>query len=587
MREQLFRQLERHTEAIICRLRGASTSSVLKWAAHELWLLSTKGITATGLSSPAKQVFHLLGLMLATPAVDPHDLDERGWRSLKKEIEGAFRQYTRMYFPTRAEIVRSGPKWAKIRQVAMNVYLDRMNTYPLLNRTQLIERAHELCDGFDAVVLSELGLSTAKVMEMCDWVWRNQEDRLNAIGALLGEAAIEWEQWKKSGEGLDQARDRIAGGPRADLGKKLTEAMQLQNVVDEDAMRAVFGSERVALLNRHFASERGAAARFRLPGDANPAEERPLMRDEFNRLICPNPLMVLLAALARLDGILRASDQREAYLRNRDKVVAAKSAALLRAFLGPEALVLEGVYRGPDGRDENDVLARIDADYLAVEAKAKRSRMPPRDSDMAFAKIEQDFRHEGGIQGGFEQAKALRRYLLAPGSKNLFNRGGRAILSVDQPPRDVIPIVVTWDSWGALATDLTMMLQRAAEESLPWVVSIDQFELALEGFRHDGKTAADFLRFLRERQRVHGHVHTADELEVVGVFLENDGFPPQFTAENTVVMLTAESARIFDRIEAEKRGVELPPRKPLQLWDVGSKIRELLQKARSAGKKRG
>jgi hypothetical protein len=82
---------------------------------------------------------------------------------------------------------------------------------------------------------------------------------------------------------------------------------------------------------------------------------------------------------------------------------------------------------------------------------------------------------------------------------------------------------------------------------------------------------------LRDRQRIHGHVHTTDELEVVGTFLENDGFPAEFTADKTVVMLTADSARIFDRIEAEKRGVQLPPREPIRFWDIGSKIKEMLR----------
>jgi len=575
MREELFRELERHTERITSRLRGATTSSVLNWATHELWVLSTKGIGATGLSSPAKQVFHLHGLVLVTPPVEPRDLDEQAWRSLKEDVEGAYRQYLRMFFPTQEEIARLGNEWAKKREVASYVYLDRSNTFPLLNRAQVLERAHQLCGGFDSVVTAALGLSTAEIMGMSDWVWTNHEERLGAIAMLVQQIEIERENWAKSGESIDQARARIAKGPNADLGRRMAEALALKDVVDEAAMVSAFGAERSAAFKRFFASERGLSTPFRLLGDENPAEARPLIRDEVGRLHCPTPQMVLLAALARLDGTLRASDHEEAYYKNRDKVLASQTAVLLRSFFGGGAVVLDSVYRGTDGRDENDVFAQVSSDCLAVEAKAKRSRMPPRDPDMAFTKIEQDFKHDGGIQGGFNQANALRRYLLAPGSKNLFTKGGKVALTLDSPPSDVIPIVVTWDSWGALATNLTMMLQKDAQDPFPWVVSLDQLQLVLEAFRHEKKEASEFLRFLGERQRIHGHVHTTDELEIVGTFLENDGFPPEFTAEKTVVMLTAESARIFDRIEAEKLGIPIPEDKPIRFWDIGSEIKRL------------
>jgi hypothetical protein len=135
-----------------------------------------------------------------------------------------------------------------------------------------------------------------------------------------------------------------------------------------------------------------------------------------------------------------------------------------------------------------------------------------------------------------------------------------------------------------LGTDLTLLLQKLPIDPFPWVVSVDQLELALEGFRHEGKSPADFLRFLHERQRLHGHVLTADELEIVGAYLENNGFSPEWSAEKTVVVLTAQSARLFDRIEAEKRGAPMPAVKPIKLWDVSQQMREIVQgAARPAG----
>lgn len=576
MRDDLFRKLEAHTTNLVEHLKRFRASSVLQWVADELTVLRDRGIQATGLSSPLRQLFHLLGLMLVTPAERDELLDNRTWATIKAELEGAFWQYAWMFFPTEEEARQSGPDWAKVRQVAMAVYLERTNAYPLLTRQQLAERISDLFTRFDPVVLAGTGLATSQLVELADWVWRNQEERLQALFEPLGELHDEWERWKKSGERLEQVQARVRSGSSADLPQWLADAFALRNVVDETALAQAFGDGVAERFLQEFSTERGRETGFRLLGDENPAEVRPLIRAEDGRLFCVTPQMLLLAILARLHALLAASGEAAAYYRHRDKLLANKAATVLRDFLGAQHPVYESVFRTAQSRDENDVAVEIGAEFLAVEAKAMQTKVPPRDPDRAFRQIEQDFRARGGIQGGYEQAIALRDYLIAPGSKDLYDDRGRVMLTVRQPPQEVVPVVVTWDSWGALGTDLTLLLQKGPAAPFPWVVSIDQLELALGGFRHRGRGPEDLLRFLHERQRLHGHVNTADELEIVGTFLENDGFSPEWSAEKTVVVPTAESARLFDRIEAEKRGVTLPPVKPIKLWDVSQQMREIV-----------
>ena len=67
-------------------------------------MLITEGIGATGLSSPAKQLFHLLGLMLVTPPSNQKPVEEKDWKALKNDLEGAFNQYALMYFPTEEDV---------------------------------------------------------------------------------------------------------------------------------------------------------------------------------------------------------------------------------------------------------------------------------------------------------------------------------------------------------------------------------------------------------------------------------------------------------------------------------------------------
>lgn len=583
MRDDLFRKLEAHTTSLVERLKRARTSSVLQWVADELTVLRDQGSQATGLSSPLKQLFHLLGLMLVTPSERDELLTNRAWATVKAELQGAFLQYMWMFFPTKEEARQSGPQWAEVRQVAMAVYLERTNSYPLLTRQQLADRISELFTRFDPVVLPGIGLTTSQLVGVADWIWRSQEERLQALFEPLGELHDQWERWKASGESLEQVQARVRSGSSADLPERLAEAFGLRNVVNEAVLGQAFGEGVADRFLREFSTERGRETGFRLLGDENPAESRPLIRAEDGRLFCVTPQMLLLAILARLQALLAASTEAVAYYRHRDKLLASKAAALMRDFLGGQHPVYESVFRTAQSRDENDVAVRIGTEFLAVEAKAMQTKVPPRDPDRAFRQIEQDFRARGGIQGGYEQAIGLRNYLMAPCSKDLYDERGRVALTVPQAPQDVVPVIVTWDSWGALASDLTLLLQKGAADPFPWVVSIDQLELALEGFRHEGKGPEDLLRFLHERQRLHGHVNTADELEIVGAFLENDGFSPEWSAENTVVTPTAESARLFDRIEAEKRGVVLPAGKPIKLWDVSESMRELVYGAARRG----
>lgn len=47
----------------------------------------------------------------------------------------------------------------------------------------------------------------------------------------------------------------------------------------------------------------------------------------------------------------------------------------------------------------------------------------------------------------------------------------------------------------------------------------------------------------------------------------------------SVVVPTAESARVFDQIEAAKRGAAMPAARPIKLWDDSQQMQEIVQSA--------
>ena len=131
----------------------------------------------------------------------------------------------------------------------------------------------------------------------------------------------------------------------------------------------------------------------------------------------------------------------------------------------------------------------------------------------------------------------------------LYDRTGSKVLQLPRTVSDrVFCVCVTNDSFGPIATFLSLLLSKKAEDPYPWVVSIldlQQIADMWEGFRWDGRQLKSYLS---QRVLLHGRVFSDDELDYVGAYVRHCGLHHFAQSNGDVVQLDPTYATIFNDI---------------------------------------
>jgi hypothetical protein len=203
----------------------------------------------------------------------------------------------------------------------------------------------------------------------------------------------------------------------------------------------------------------------------------------------------------------------------------------------------------------------VDGDTVfIVEAKASPLPEPFRDPEKAFTRLRHAFRADKGIQKGFEQAESIRNKLDQGESVPLYDRRGNQIALLDPAVvRHRFSVVVTRDDFGSLATDLALLLEKAADTPYPWVVNILDLSAIADAWEHLGWGTAELRSYLEPRLRLHGKVFVSDELELVGYHLQHGSLDSLVYNAADRVNLVPSYSDFFDQLYRHQRYGGPPP----------------------------
>ncbi|QJT34350.1 hypothetical protein E4188_16445 [Aeromonas media] len=134
------------------------------------------------------------------------------------------------------------------------------------------------------------------------------------------------------------------------------------------------------------------------------------------------------------------------------------------------------------------------------------------------------FKSNAGIQKAYNQAHALEKNLIANGQVELYDRKGKKLTVLDYAKlKKIYCICVTRDDFGAMATDLSLLLEKDEDFAYPWAVNITDLEFMIDGLLHLDMNHEKFYQYLEQRRLIHGKVFGLDELEYAGAFLKYNG----------------------------------------------------------------
>lgn len=581
MQKNFLSRLENSNKYLIGVLRKTNTIDVLRFCAFEILNLHLNQRRSSKLSSPHKQIFHLLGLLLTVSPENTTNLNSKKIEKIKEHLEKVFEQYGYMFFPVSQEEA-SSEEWRKVREVAMPVFLDYFNNCPLLYKEQIISRIKIWFAPFSKTIEDKTGISIEKALKIVLWITDELQNLYDSCIDITRTLKEEIDKYHSQGQllGVEETAKQEPFKSILYNFKNITKRLNIIRIKD---LEKNFGKEDTKYFLSLLSVERPLSTKYFYPTERNPAEFSPIFKIN-DDIFCPSTYQLLIALMKHFEEILRNSTKRTAFFNHRDGILVEQTELALKNFFHPKHKIWKSVYETPTAHKEHDLLVQVDNKYLILEVKATQPKEPFRDPDRAYTRIKRDFHSDTGIQKAYDQANSLRKLLLTNKIITLYDRKGNEITQINGPVEEAFCICVTSDSFGILTTNLSLLLDKDTSEPFPWAISLPDLENILSGFKYKKKNIDDFLFYLRQRANLHGTVFTCDELEIAGTYLRYGNFDWYFnqlsTSKNAKIILSSEMADIFDEIYYKEKGFAYPNPKLVAntpiITDVKMKLQSLI-----------
>ena len=487
-----------------------------------------------GLTSPAKQILFLLGILVDTE--EPHDslkFSEKDWPQIVKPLQAMFNAYFELYFSVDDFDVGETDHSKEIKQVSMLAFFNHFHQTVLASVEQVIERINKYVTPFDDTVSTHFGISATDALNIAEWISNELENSIDDFRNGDYSAVLH-------------------------IGK-----ITRQQLLNEFGVKG----ERFWEL---FTIGRGEGVELKYPTDRSLAEQRPLIRLSDDVAMVFNLNMLFISILARNEEFLSSCKYKKEYFDLRDTIVEDQAADIFRRLLGKDAKIYRSLCELPNGNNEHDIVVVINDLYLFVEAKASPLGEPFRDPTKAFIRIRDFFRSDVSIQKAYEQALRLLHLVKTQETTILYNKKGEEKLRLSQSiANKVFCIAVTRDSYGPLATDLSLLLEKNKDDPYPWAVNLLDLGNIAEAWNYLHWDERQLKTYLSHRIQLHRRVFSDDELEYVGAFIQHCGLHHFIKGSDTFVQLAPGYSDVFDRIHAHLAygapAVKLNPTYPVHL----------------------
>ena len=485
----------------------------------------SRGFPQPELSSPAKQLRFLLGVMLETEEPDaPNEFSNQEWEQVVESIQQLSSAYMLLYMPTEGTIAEQSEDWSKSREVAMTAFLDYHQKGLLASAEQIRDRIQAYLTPFDELLSSALGISASDALHIALDIGDAFQKQMDRVG-----------QYAPNSSNL------------ADLSVEFVKAINQLGKTRLSDLVERYGRAGQGFWDL-FTVARGKGPPMNYPTERSIVETRPLICLSDDEAMLFDFNILLSAILLTGEEALTDSASRERYFRMRDKILEDHCTAVLRRILGPEAQLYRNVFETPDNQYEHDLVIFTRDICLFVEAKASPVDEPFRDTGKAFIRLQRSFNSDTGIQRAYDQSLRLlqkvREHELA-----LFDEKGNEVLRL--PPSilgNAFCVCVTRDSFGPQATFLSFLLSKNEGDPYPWAVNIldlEQIAYAWEYFKWDGRQLKSFLS---QRILLHDKAFSDDELDYVGAYINHCGLHHYVRNDYDLLQIDPTYALIFDDI---------------------------------------
>ena len=567
-------QLHKELVAQVAKLKRVtsdlSIESIVNFVAMEQQNFFKRRQKAKSLSSPLRQGMYLLAI--ACHQDEPEEkkvLDQGKSEQIINILNSIFNKYAFAYFPEKREQIEGlSEKWHKDRQVAMPAFINFFASGFKISTDQIKSWISYYYEGFEDQVNEEFGISQYDMLSVGDYfesrISQNVDEMCDVISKLKAHHA-EFVKQKNVDFG-----DAIKGAKENEELKKICERFYHGTneifSIKTSELEEKFGARVRESILEHFTTVRGKSEDITYITDDNPVTLKPLFSIDEETLYFVANNSFYQSIINNVEKFLSKGKKANSFLKARDKRLEEKTVEQFRRILPDSSEFYESAFETENAHFEHDLVIIQDSKLLIIEAKASPPREPLRDPSKAFVRINDHFKSNAGLQKAYNQAHSLEKNLRENGTVDIYDKKGTHLRKIiSNEISTVYCICITRDDFGALATDLSLLLEKESGDNYPWAINISDLEFMLDGFLHLGMNHGDLYKYLDKRKLLHGKVFGTDELEFAGAFLNYGGLDCFVDNDASFIPLDISESNVFDDIYMAKvngREFSLTPVQP-------------------------
>ncbi len=466
--------------------------------------------------------------------------------------EKVFEEYIKLWITRPSLDGSEDPEKVREYGAGLAAFLESLHQPKLGSSEQFIEFTLERFEAFDKeFFIPEMGLTTQQSIDISLAIIEKVRDQYDGCIQDYAEAMEPmvnlWHQFRNNKISLEASRDIAKEDPQfretsEKLKKNTFKFLDSFKVSPKDFIGLFPESALTAYFNKFSFFPGSINQKFQYPTDFNDIDIKLLIELEDGKYYVPEVTGLPRKLPIALQNQLCNSSLRSRYLEHRDKLTQRKTVSLLKKIFPGNSIFEEAYYGYKNPLEfEADLLISFQRTLILCEIKAKELR-DPLHTEGNINKLKSDFK--ASIQKGYEQALRTRNYLLSQENAVFFNQKKQALCSFKKSDYDeCLLMTVTAESFGALACNLSFLLNKS--ENDPYPLSISQFDLELLLSRLD--TPEKFLDYIRQRIRLHGSVLSSDELDFAGYYLRTGNLDfSERLKESPMIFLDGDFSHIFD-----------------------------------------
>jgi len=557
LKNNSYNELESKIDNLKEIISKVNTIDILLAINHETLIVRENYQERIGLTSPFSQFQYLYGLAVSTEKIpDIVPLSDEIWREIKKLLNQIFFEYGNLFFPKeRKSNENINMKLLEERETSMSAFIEYFNNFMLCYVEQIVDRIKRWFKKYDDVIKTETNCSV--------------DDFLDFYGFIVNSTQKKWKLLHKQRRNIDEIyrelNEKLYLSEFDCFLKTITLYRNLERLEREFdklceikicEIKKKFGEEKtITFLNLFAISENNR--NFRYYTEENPVSAQPIFKINDKELLNLNNRFLMNAIYVLLNDILEKSRKKENFFKTRSIESENKTLSIFKVLFKDKAEYFQNMFEEPNNQFEHDILIIFEKNIFIIEVKSGKKREPLRNPKKAFKRIEDDFNREKGIQKAFEQALHLKENILNNKKTSLYDKRGNVIIEILRDSIDEVYIIcVTRESYGAIATNLSLLLTKPDEEKYPWCVNLFDLESIIDGFYHKKLKPEKFMYYLQKRSELHKVIFATDELDIAGYFLCYGNFKDIETKKADRIFLSPIFCDIFDKIYYEKRGIK-------------------------------